>query len=304
MTLAALALVLVAAVVHASWNLLAKRVSASTDGAVFVWLYGALSAVLYTPPAMWVLLRDRPHLGRLEVGAMAGSALVHLVYFLVLQRGYRTGDLSVVYPLARGTGPLLSTASAVLLLGERPSAVAGAGALLVSVSVFLFASSPQGASQGAEPERRGAAATAARARRRESIAFGLGTGALIAFYTVWDKYAVATLGVAPLLMEWSTSLARVGLLAPVAARRWPLVRGTWARHRAVTLAVAAMNPLSYLLVMIAMVTTPVSYVAPAREVSILIGAVLGARLLGEGDARRRLAAAGLMVVGVVALAVG
>ncbi len=105
-------------------------------------------------------------------------------------------------------------------------------------------------------------------------------------------------------MEWGTSLTRVLLLAPVAARRWPLVREAWARHRREALWIGALNPLSYLLVMVAMVTTPVSYVAPAREVSILVGAAMGARLLGEGDARRRLVAAAIMVAGVAALALG
>ena len=288
MSAAALLLVLAAAFVHATWNLLAKRVSATTSAPAFVWLYGALSAALYTPAALWVLARDRPSLGAPELGLMAGSALVHLAYFLVLQRGYRDGDLSVVYPLARGTGPLLSATAAVVLLGERPTALAVAGMLLVVLGVLLFAA-PSGGARGS---------------RRAGVAFGLGTGVLIAVYTVWDKYAVATRGISPLLMEWATSLARVVLLAPVAWRQRALVREAWARHRGAALGVGALNPLSYLLVMVAMQTTPVSYLAPAREVSILVGAVMGARLLGEGDVGRRLAAAGVMLLGVLALALG
>ena len=289
MTVAAFALVLLAAFIHATWNLLAKRVGPTTSGPAFVWLYGAISAVLYTPPAIWVLLRPHPPLDMLRLGVIAGSALVHLTYFLVLQRGYRVGDLSVVYPLARGTGPLLSGVAAVTLLGERPSAVAAGGALLVAGSVFLFAR---------------AGASGASGGRGRGVAFGLATGALIAVYTVWDKYAVATLLVAPMVMEWATSLARVVLLAPLAVAQWPTVRETWAQHRAEALAIGLLNPLSYLLVMIAMLTTPVTYLAPLREVSILIGAVMGAHMLREGDVRRRLLAATLMVLGVVALAVG
>jgi drug/metabolite transporter (DMT)-like permease len=294
MSAAALLLVLLAAVVHATWNLLAKRVSATTSAPAFVWLYGALSAALYTPPALWVLLRDRPNLRAPELGLMVGSALIHLAYFLVLQRGYRNGDLSVVYPLARGTGPLLSATAAVVLLGERPSAVAVVGMGLVVLGVLLFA----------QPARGPAAVPNDAARRRVGVGFGLATGVLIAAYTVWDKYAVATRGVSPLLMEWTTSLARVVLLAPVAWRRRALVRDAWSRHRAAALGVGALNPLSYLLVMVAMVTTPVSYLAPAREISILIGAAFGARLLKEGDVARRLAAAGVMLLGVLCLALG
>ena len=290
MTAAALSLVLLAAVVHATWNLLAKRVSLTTSGPAFVWLYGAISAALYTPAAVWVLLRDDAPLRWLHVGVMAGSALVHLAYFLLLQRGYRVGDLSVVYPLARGTGPLLSGIAAVVLLGERPTPLAIAGALLIAASVFLFA--------------RSGAAKDATGRRGRGILFGLGTGVLIAVYTVWDKHAVSTLAISPILMEWATSAARVVLLGPVAMSQWPQVREAWRRHRAEALGIGLLNPLSYLLVMIAMITTPVSYVAPAREVSILVGAVMGAHFLKEGDVRRRLLAAALMVLGVVALALG
>jgi len=285
-SVAALSLVLAAALVHATWNLLAKRVSATTSAPAFVWLYGALSAALYTPAALWVL-RDAPPLGALDLGLVVGSALVHLAYFLVLQRGYRDGDLSVVYPLARGTGPLLSATAAVFLLGERPSALAVAGMLLVVIGVLLFA-----------------APAAGKGSRRAGVAFGLGTGVLIAAYTVWDKYAVATRGISPLLMEWATSLARVLLLAPVAWKGRTLVREAWRRHRGAALGVGVLNPLSYLLVMIAMRTTPVSYLAPAREISILVGAVMGARILKEGDVARRLLAAAVMLLGVLALALG
>jgi drug/metabolite transporter (DMT)-like permease len=297
MSATALALVLAAAFVHATWNLLAKRVSATTSAPAFVWLYGTLSALLYTPPALWLLLqRDHVPLGWRELGVMTGSALVHLAYFLVLQRGYRSGDLSVVYPLARGTGPLLSGTVAVIFLGERPTPVAIAGALAIAASVFLFAS-PGAHDAHVDPDE-------ARRRRRHGIAFGLGTGLLIALYTVWDKYAVATLHIPPLLMEWATCLARAVLLAPLAIAQWPHVRDAFARHRAEAVAIGVLNPLSYLLVMIALVTTPVSYVAPAREVSILIGAAMGSRFLGEGDARRRIFAAALMLSGVIALSVG
>ncbi len=119
MTLFALVLVLVAAVFHATWNLLAKRVG--DGGAVFVWLFGLCSLVLYAPLAVVVVLVSAPHLGPVEYLFMFGSGVLHLGYFVLLQRGYAVGDLSLVYPLARGTGPLLATAAAIVLFGERPS---------------------------------------------------------------------------------------------------------------------------------------------------------------------------------------
>src|SRR4051812_5195721 len=95
MTPAALVLVLVAAVLHALWNLLAKRAG---GGAVLVWLYGTVSAVLLTPCAVLILVR-RPGLGPVGLSYTLASAVIHVVYFLVLQRGYQLGDLSVVYPV-------------------------------------------------------------------------------------------------------------------------------------------------------------------------------------------------------------
>ena len=219
---------------------------------------------------------------------MAGSALIHLAYVLILQRGYRVGDLSLVYPLARGTGPTLSTFTAILVLGERPTSLAIFGALLVAAGVFLLSSGP-GSSRGS---------------RKWGVGYGLLTGTIIAMYTLWDKYAVSTLLIPPLLQDFCTTLGRVILLAPIAFRKREEVRQEWRIHRKEAIGVALLCPLSYIMVLTALITTPVSYIAPAREVSILIGALLGSRLLAEGDAHRRLPAAAAIVAGVMALALG
>src|SRR5919112_1364638 len=135
MTPLALLLVLTASFFHATWNLLAKRVG--EGGAAFVWLAGSFSVIVYTPLAALVLVFQRPHLGLAEYAFMFGSGLLHLGYFLLLQRGYAVGDLSVVYPLARGTGPLLATAAAIAVFGERPSLLALCGVVFIVVGVFL-----------------------------------------------------------------------------------------------------------------------------------------------------------------------
>ena len=134
--------------------------------------------------------------------------------------------------------------------------------------------------------------------------YALLTGALIAGYTLWDKYAVSALLIPPLLYDWASNLGRTLILAPMAYRRWDGVRATWRRHRRAVLGVAVLSPLAYILVLTALVFAPVSYVAPAREVSILIGAVMGARLLAEGHAPRRIAAALAMFAGIAALTAG
>jgi uncharacterized membrane protein len=119
-----------------------------------------------------------------------------------------------------------------------------------------------------------------------------------------DKLAVSAFLVPPLVQDWATNLGRVVLMTPLAVRQRAEIGRVWRRSRLEIVAVAILCPLSYILVLTAMVFTPVSYVAPAREISILIAAVLGAQLLAEVDARRRLVAAAAMVGGIICLALG
>src|SRR5688572_21469476 len=124
----ALTLILAAAVTHATWNFLNKRASGH---ATFTWLVAVLSALLYAPATITIIEVWEIQITFVTMGLMAGSAALHTGYFVLLNQGYRVGDLSLVYPLARGTGPLLSSLAAIVFLGERPSAIALAGALLV-----------------------------------------------------------------------------------------------------------------------------------------------------------------------------
>jgi len=285
MTAAALGLILTAAVLHASWNLLAKRAG---GGPAFVWLYGTTSALLLSPFAALIFGFERPRLTLGGVSFMLASAVLHAAYFVVLQLAYREGDLSVVYPVARGTGPVLSTIAAILFLGERPSALALFGAMLVALAVFILA----------KPARARAADT------RKAIVFGLITGILIAAYTLCDKQAVGSFGVPPLIQQWGTSVGLAVLLAPVAFVQRDEVRRHLRQHRGHVLAIGILVPAAYILVLTAMTFTPISYVAPAREVSILFGTIMGTHFLAEGDTTKRIAAAVGMTLGVAALALG
>lgn len=286
MTAAALALVLGSATLHATWNLLAKR---ARGGLAFLWLLSLGTAVIYAPVALGFLWLERPTLGAGHAAAALVSSAIHVGYFMCLQRGYRVGDLSLVYPLARGTGPALATVLAIAVLGERPSVTALCGAGLVVASVLVLTGRARGG---------GAAGPA--------VLYGLATGAFIGLYTVWDGYAVRSLGASPVLFLYLGEVGRLVLLAPVILARMAPgeVSATWRDHRWEVLGVAALSPLAYLLVLSAMTFTPVSLVAPTREVSILIGSVFGAVLLGEGFSRRRLLGAAGMVAGVVLLATG
>ncbi|HWA11170.1 MAG TPA: EamA family transporter [Opitutaceae bacterium] len=284
----ALALILAAAVLHATWNLCAKRAG---GGLPFVWLVGAIICVLYVPVVAGYWWWRHPVIPGAAVAWILGSGVLKTGYSLFLQRSYRTGDFSLIYPLARGTGPLLSTLGAIVLLGERPGALALAGAALVVASVFWVAGGTRLLHQD-------------RAHLRTALVHGIMSGVFIAAYTLWDRHGVAGLAIAPLLYDAGTAFTQLALVTPFAPGRWPEVVKHWREDRAYAFGVATLAPVAYVLVLTAMSFTPVSYVAPAREVSIVIGAFLGARVLREGDSRRRIAAAVVMAAGVIALALG
>lgn len=286
MSVTALLLILAAAFLHATWNLLNKKASGHVT---FTWLVAVLSAVLYMPVAIAVIFVSKVDIGSLELGLMAGSASLHTAYFVLLNQGYRAGDLSLVYPLARGTGPLLSSAGAILLLGERPSALAIGGALLIIAGVVVLTINPR-------TYRLGGVKTA--------VIYALVTGLFIAAYTLWDKQAVSRFAIAPVVLDWGANVDRAVLLTPFAIKYPGPAATEWHEHKREAIGCAVLIPLAYILVLTAMQFTPVSYVAPAREISILIGTVMGTRLLGEGKGQRRLVAAAAMVLGVVALALG
>ena len=286
MTGFALTLILGAAVIHATWNLINKQASGH---ATFTWIVAVLSALFYAPATIAMIEIWQLKFSFVEVGMIAGSAALHTGYFLLLNQAYRIGDLSLVYPLARGTGPLLSTLAAILFLGERPSAIALIGALLIIGGVMVLAGNFTRLCQDGA---------------RTAVGYALITGLFIAGYTLWDKQAVSRFAIMPMVLDWGANVGRAILLTPFALHYSEAAVIEWREHKWEAIAVAILIPLSYILVLTAMSFTPVSYVAPAREISILIGTALGARLLAEGDARRRLAAASAMVLGIVGLALG
>jgi drug/metabolite transporter (DMT)-like permease len=281
----ALALVVAAAVSHAGWNLCAKRVSGG--GAVFVWLYSATSAALGVPAAViTVLVFDQTPTWTWLL-AMGLSGVLHVAYFVLLQRGYAAGDLSIVYPLARGTGPMLSVLAAVLLIGERPGVLALIGTAAVVVGILVIGgigSSTIAWSAGAF--------------------YGIATGALIACYTLWDAHAVTGLAVPPLVLMIGSALVEFTVLSPLAMARRAEVGRLWRAHWPTVLAVAVLSPLAYVLVLFALRLAPVSLVAPARELSIVFASLAAWLVLGEPNPARRLSGAVIVLAGVAAIAAG
>lgn len=289
----ALGLVLAAALLHASWNLVAKKAG---GGNHFVLLGAVLVSLVWAPAAVWVGAAAVARLGALEWTVLAGSALLHVLYFRTLLQGYSVADLTVVYPVARGSGPLLSSLGAVALLGESLSLVSGAGALAVVAGVFLIAGGPRVWQQAHDP--------AQRHRVRQGVAWGALTGGFIAGYSLVDGYAVKVLLLSPILVDYVGNLLRVPVMLPFALRDPHGFARACRRQWRPALVVATLGPLSYVMVLYALTMAPLSHVAPAREVSMLFAALLGGQLLGEGDRTLRLIGAAGIALGVAGLALG
>jgi drug/metabolite transporter (DMT)-like permease len=282
-----LALVLASAVVHATWNLWTKELRGDHRDGALMWTLTAISAVCYAPAVAWSLSHGAWRPDGVAIGFMLVSGVIHVGYFLLLLRGYRAGDLSVVYPLARGTGPMLSALAAIVVFGEHPSAgsLGGLALILAGIGVLTW----RGPGQAGAPPR-------------AAVLYGLAIGVLIAVYTLWDGWSVKRAGVPPIVFYWGGEVTRVLLFTPAALADRSAVASLWRRHRARVVGIALLSPLSYMLVLAAMRTGPVSHIAPAREVSIVIGAWLGSSVLGEGDRTRRLLASAAFAAGVIALA--
>jgi drug/metabolite transporter (DMT)-like permease len=292
-SLTALALVVLAGLIHASWNIAAKKAGGDVRFAAFT---SVVTMLVWAPVGLWFGAQQVPGWGLLEWALVVASAVVHIFYFIALLRGYRKADLTVVYPLARGSGPLLSSLVAILFLGERLTALGALGIAGVVGGVFLIAGGPGLLRATHDPARR--------ARIHKGMAYGLLTGVFIACYTVVDGYAVKFALMSPILVDYFGNLARTVLLVPTVLRDRGAARALWTTQWKYALFVGAISPVSYVMVLFAMQTAPLSHVAPAREVSMLFAALIGGQLLGEGDRLLRIVGAACIAAGVMALALG
>ena len=286
MTSFAMLLLVTAAFLHAGWNLVAKRVA---GGAAFTWLFSVLSALLLFPFAILATWGQGCFTGTALIPLAAASALFETGYFLFLQKGYRAGDMSVVYPLARGTGPLLATLMAILILGESPSILNLVGTGLVVAGILWIA---------------GGIHFFRDSGSRAAPLLGVATGACIAAYSTVDRMAVGVAGFPPTLFFLSVIVIQVFLLTPLALKDREGISFQWRRNRMSALTIAALAVTAYLAVLYALAITPLSIIAPAREISVVIGTFLGTTVLGEGDRKRRMTGSFIILLGIAALSSG
>jgi uncharacterized membrane protein len=279
-------LVTVASFAHATWNFLAKRAAHSKH---LIWISSAMEALLFAPLAVWALARAWSHLGPRAALFLLATGVLHLLYTESLLRGYRAGDLTLVYPLARGTGPLLSFCGAVLLLHEHPSLLAGAGALMIAFGI-LYSSGGLSALRNTD--------------NHAGLFWGVATGCLIACYTLVDGYSVKTLLLSPILVDYAGNLFRFIVLSGGTYRRRDTLLVDYQQYWKESLGIGLLTPLGYILVLFAMKLAPISHVAPMREMSMMIGMYFGAKFLSEGQILRRLIGSIAIAAGVAALALG
>ncbi len=287
MSLSVLALVLLAAVLHAWWNLLAKRAQGKVP---FTWLMYVASNVIYLPAVAYALRTGENVFSPALLWFSSGSAFLHLGYYSILQRGYRNADLSVVYPLARGAGPLFASAAAILFLHERLKLSSTLGLLLIIAGVLIITrlSFRKGDNK----------------QLMAGVGYGVATGFFIALYTVNDALAVKNYHVSPLTLTLVTNFFGAMLLIPLVAGQGAELRREIREHTWSIVGIAVLSPAAYMLVLVALKHALLTVVAPAREVSILLGVFMGSRVLKEEDGRRRLIASLLILGGIVALSLG
>ena len=288
MTGVALLLVLASAVCHASWNFLLKR---SDHKIAFLGSAGVVAAITLLVPAVVVAAANGISTSGIALGCV--TACLHGVYGLSLARGYRLGDLSSVYPVSRGVGLALIPLAAALLLAESISAAALLGIVMIVLGVYSLHIEPRALRDLAAPLR----ALNGPAGRTAVL-----TGVLIATYSLWDKNALDELS--PVVLNQFAMTGHALITTTVALTRNPEdVRWEWRARGWSIIAAGVLIQLAYLLVLAALETSRVSYIAPSREVGIVFGAALGVLFLGEGLGLWRIWASLAIVAGVVVLAV-
>jgi len=284
MTATALALVVAAALLHAGWNALAKR---GKDPIAFLWLASMVAAPALLPWGARELAASG--LPWAAVPFVVGTVVLHAIYFYTLGRAYASGAYSLVYPIARGLGVALVLIVALTLLDERLSPLGIAGIALVIAGVIVL-----------HRVGGGGAVAVSRTALGSASAWAALTGVTIASYSILDKVGVTRLHPVPymLLMEAGCVVA----FAPFMVRRLGAARAEWSANRWTIVATGVMSAGGYTLVLFAFRLSKTGYVVAARELSIVLSAVIGSVWLREGRLGPRLAGATIVLAGVACVA--
>jgi drug/metabolite transporter (DMT)-like permease len=282
------------AVLHVAWNVRLKSAGDPLTAAAVGLAVGALVIVPVGTAVWWLGGAEPLPVEGLALGLVSG--LIEAVYFFLLAGAYRRGDLSVVYPIARGTAPLILVAVGVGLLGERLGTAGWIGVACL-IGGFLALQRPWVALRSALMGRR-------RPGGPGPIAFAVATGVAIAAYTTVDRVGTRLIDPVPYAaLIWLSGSILLAAGAVVAGR----VEGWRDPDVARPAAVGGLLTLgAYLLVLFALSVAPLTAVAPLRESATVVAAAWGAVRMGEAvsrrDATRRIVASAVIVAGAILLA--
>ena len=277
-------LVLISAVCHAGWNLYARRVAGHLG---ILWLAKITAILFLLPLAGWALVWDGGMaMSWRGMGYLALTGTLHSLYFYLLGRTYSRGEISVVYPVARGTGVGLTGLGAWLVLGEAVSWLGGMGIALVFAGIFLMG------------------IPVLRNRRQvEGMGTALGVGVTILCYSLIDKKGVQV--VHPLVYITGAYLLSAVILAPVVRpRSWGQLGELARGDPAALLVIGLGSSVTYLLVLFAYQMGPVGYIVAAREAAVVVGVVLGVVVLKEPLSAAKAGAVAAIVLGLLCIRAG
>ncbi len=288
MSALALALILFSALCHAAWNLLLKR---SGNQEVFVWMLLAVGSVILAP--LGFALLGVFWLSAWGFWLLLASIAAHILYFALLSRAYSRGDLSLVYPIARGIGPMLIPILAVLILGESMALPAALGISSIVSGIFLVSWWGRFRALLARPLD---------LLRDGGVRYAILTGLTTTSYTLVDKQGVEQ--IQPFLYMYLLTLGSALGMYPYILSRYgtAIVSNEWKRNKGDILAASVLTFLGYGLALTAFSLSQVSYAAPAREVGIVVGVLMGVFLLKEPFGRGRILGSSFIVLGLVSLA--
>ena len=274
--------VLLAALLHASWNAMIKGGSdVLLDTATIV-----AGAGLVAVPFLFVVPLPAPA----SWPYIFASILAHLAYYFLMVNAYRTGELSLVYPLMRGVAPLITALLGIVWLRELPAPISWLGMLMISVGVIALAFR----STGSGPMLAG---------HGRAVSFALGNAAVIAGYTIIDGTGARLAGNPWAYIVWLFVLDAIPFsIYMLLTRKQAFAAALIERHRH-GLVGGALSAGAYAISVWAMTKAPVALVASLRETSVLFATLIGARLLKERLTLRRWIGVGAVVIGVVALKV-
>jgi drug/metabolite transporter (DMT)-like permease len=268
------AAVLLAAITHASWNAIAHGIK---DQLLAFGLIGAGGIVVAIP---LVCLAPLPHAASWRY--LLASVAIHVFYNLLLMRSYRYGEFGQVYPLARGTSPLVVTILAAIFIRERPTLPQIGGVLVVSAGLALLV-------------------FAGRRPGRAALLAAIGTGLTIAAYTTVDGVGVRASGSPAGYIGWLMLLESLGVPLFALIRRRDILTKQPRRIIAAGLLGGALSVLAYGLVLWAQTRGALAPIAALRETSVIFGAIIGTVAFREPFGRARIAATIVVSVGIVLL---